>query len=143
MRCPVCDHEQVVGPECDVCGKRLGPSAAPSPAVTSLGALEATRLPGAAVPVEALPELTADRAPEADPRPSGPVPCRYCQHLQAAGKVCERCGMRLPTAVFAAPAVAPARRAEPEVARCRSCGTLAKAGPRCTECGSPIPRVDG
>jgi hypothetical protein len=89
------------------------------------------------IPLERL-ELMVDRAPDDGPRsppPSGVVACRYCRHVQAAGTLCEACGMRLPIPFAAAP-TRPAR--EPVSTRCRACGAPATAGERCGDCGHEV-----
>lgn len=59
------------------------------------------------------------------------VACRYCRTEALPGaKLCERCGMRLPTAELSAP--------DPSAAgavRVCSCGTPIR-GPRCPACGA-------
>jgi hypothetical protein len=60
--CPVCEHQQAQGSECEVCGKRFGSSKVAELPVTALPELERTAF-GAApvVGVTALPELEATR----------------------------------------------------------------------------------
>ncbi len=120
--CPVCEHAQEGGAECDACGARLGAvnPAAEVPTAT-LPDLEPTAIPAtpaAAVPpsgvdadawlertasadvgvtVEplAVERVTADRASR-DRTPASPLTCRYCRTPAAPGQqFCERCGMRL------------------------------------------------
>src|ERR1700754_4757943 len=58
--CPVCEHQQAQGDECDNCGKKLQvPRVAAAVAVPTLPELEQTHHPGGRVAVEApiLPEL--------------------------------------------------------------------------------------
>jgi hypothetical protein len=183
--CPVCEHQQPFGVECEVCGKDLGdlgdlgppPAAAsaleglevtiPAPvgevAVERVGELEATSLPSSqgpvavervpeldmgradaigAVAVERIADLSVDRAPDDGVRtaaPTGAVTCRYCRNVQAAGLICNTCGMRLPKVV----APPPAPTAKPVHARgdvrCRACGAPATPGERCSECGALAP----
>ncbi|MEW5739044.1 MAG: hypothetical protein AB1938_08960 [Myxococcota bacterium] len=182
MKCPVCDHEQAFGLECDVCGKDLGglgalgpPPVAVAPVeglevtipgrvgevvVERLGELESTRAADVDVAVQQLPdveqnqaapvgevpveriELTVDRAPDDGVRvalPSGPITCRYCRNVQAAGSICERCGMKLPVVIIVPQAgAASAKSAEPVHTRCRACGAPATAGERCGDCGQLV-----
>jgi hypothetical protein len=55
--CPVCEHPQAQGAECEVCGKRLVEGPGGIPAVATLDALEPTRQPEVDVPAERLGEL--------------------------------------------------------------------------------------
>lgn len=186
--CPVCEHQQDFGVECDVCGKNLGgldglgpppvreerveglevtvPEPLGEVAVERLGDLEVTNYapvqvtvappppevehsslpPVGAVAVERLAELTVDRVPDDGARtvlPSGPITCRYCRNVQAAGSLCERCGMKLPV-VIVVPEVIGGKllSAEPVKVRCRACGAPATAGERCGDCGKEIPFPD-
>ncbi len=187
VTCPVCDHQQDFGVECDVCGKNLGglDDLGPPPireerveglevtlhepsgevAVERIGELEVTRhapvevaadrtpdvepssLPDAGpVNVERLAEMQVDRVPDDGQRtvlPSGPITCRYCRHVQAAGSLCDRCGMKLPT-VIVVPGVVTGTLLKVEVVkvRCRSCGAPATAGERCGDCGREVPFPD-
>lgn len=173
--CPVCEHAQAGGPECEVCGRQLEPAPDAAAAVPALDGLESTlqapapEAPGAPVPgleltgaaavpapaepilseleftrtapvdppVESIPgvERTGDGAPaeERTPYPAVVV-CRYCRTEAAIGaKICDRCGMRLPTAALPVP--------EPgadEPAHLCSCGTPIR-GPRCPSCGARTP----
>lgn len=186
--CPVCEHQQDFGVECDVCGKALGgldglappPVSAPrladlevtgyAPAgevavapeaaleVTShapTGAvaapppqeLEATSAgPVGEVAVPRLEDLTQDRAVDDGVRtgaPAGPVTCRYCRHVQAAGALCDRCGMKLPTIIVVPGGPASGARGGVAVkTRCRTCGAPATAGQRCGDCGREVPFPD-
>src|SRR5512142_1905623 len=173
--CPVCEHAQAGGSECEVCGARLAvPSAFldAEPPIAPMEGLEPTfqaavpalapeLFPGleptGAAPVPAPP---ADVLPDIEPTTTAPVDppvavlpdmerigdgvpveertpypavvvCRYCRTEAAPGaKLCERCGMRLPTAQLPAPE--PVGSAG--VPMC-SCGTPIR-GPRCPSCGA-------
>jgi len=82
--CPVCEHQQLLGEECQVCGKKLtGPGVVPLP-VEPLPGLESTSLgdAGPAAPV-AIPELEPTRhgpvaaipalTPDVEPTRAAPV----------------------------------------------------------------------
>jgi hypothetical protein len=61
--CPVCEHAQARGEECEVCGKLLGAAGVAAP-VARLEGLETTALSpsgGAPPPPEAIPELEPTR----------------------------------------------------------------------------------
>jgi len=180
ITCPLCEHQQEFGLECEACGKDLGALGAlgPPPARDEpLEGLERQELVGdvaseplldleltpyqrvevaaevtpelertavepvGEVPVEPMIDLSHDRANDTDPRTpmeEGPVTCRYCRHVQPPQRLCERCGMSLPSRAVAAPSSASVR--VPEVrARCRFCGAPALAGQRCGDCGREVP----
>lgn len=83
--CPVCENQQAVGEECQVCGARLtGPGVVPLP-VEPLAGLEATRFDAVpAPPAAALPDLepthlspaAAATAPTPDLEPTRVAPVR-------------------------------------------------------------------
>jgi hypothetical protein len=183
--CPVCEHQQEIGFECEVCGKDLsslsglGGLGPPPIAVQRIAELEIT-VPdrvgdvGAArvaeleanayakvevaaeltpgletsqlakvgeVPVERVADLADDRVRDDGVRtaaPTGQVICRYCKNVQATGTVCDRCGMKLPTALRTE-AAAPKLQTE----RCRACGAPGIIGERCKECGRVIAPQEG
>lgn len=186
--CPVCEHQQAFGVECEVCGKDLGdlgelgpPPVGPSSleglevtipdrigevAIERVGELEATALAQAdapvsvervqeldlgraadvgQVPIERIADLSIDRAPDDGVRtaaPTGAVTCRYCRNVQAAGLICNTCGMRLPKVVE--PPAPPQGAVKAPVyvrgdVRCRACGAPAVPGERCSECGALAP----
>lgn len=66
--CPLCEHVQAAGAECDVCGHRLtGPGTGDLP-VAPLPGLEPTRMERVEVTPDAMPELEATlRAPAQAP----------------------------------------------------------------------------
>lgn len=186
--CPVCEHQQDFGVECDVCGKNLGglDDLGPPPvkeerldglevtshqpsgnvAIERVGELEVTahapvqvateltpdlehnrQADVGAVAVERLADLAVDRVPDDGQRtslPSGPITCRYCRHVQAAGSLCDRCGMKLPTVIVVPTAVTGklVGAAAPVKTRCRACGAPATAGERCGDCGREVPFPD-
>ena len=178
--CPVCEHQQQVGFECEVCGKDLsalaGLTGMPPPPVRveRVAELEVTvpdRVGDVAVDrfseleqnafgkVEIAPELTPDlelnraapvgevaveRVPDmADDRarddgvrtaaPAGQVVCRYCKNVQQSVTLCERCGMKLPTALQTDGAAKTA-----EWVRCKACGAPGPVGERCKESGRVV-----
>lgn len=163
--CEVCGHTFAApaGPAAPVPGlEELEPRPAPIAAVpvAPLLELEPTRFPAAPAPLPAVvldlpveatraaaaPDVAAgglldiDRGREAEeertPQPSGPAPCRYCRHVQAVGRICDRCGMRLPAGQAA---VASVHVTLPEgLVRCRSCGERTPPGGRCPSCGAVL-----
>ncbi len=82
--CPLCDHPQAGGDECEVCGKKLSGFAAAATAIPRLEGLEPSRLDAAPdVAVESVPGLEpthhppvaggADVAPDIEPTRAEPV----------------------------------------------------------------------
>lgn len=75
--CPVCEHQQVQGDECDNCGKKLSAASAATEApVARLAELELTALvrPGLPVQAERLPELELTRVQAGPDLPPQAVP---------------------------------------------------------------------
>lgn len=187
MICPVCEHQQDFGIECDVCGKALGglDGLGPPPVMTQqiegleitrtapvgevpvqrIGELEVThhakvevapdRTPDVEhtaatavgdVPVERMADLSVDRVPDDGQRTvlqPGAVTCRYCRNVQAAGSLCERCGMKLPAFIIVPDVITGTMIAADDVkTRCRACGAPATAGQRCGDCGHEVPYPD-
>ena len=141
IACPVCQHAQEHGAECEVCGKRLVAGLTPADrAIAPIEGLEPTgfvqanvleeplpdlepTLRGADAPVveERTPGLEATRAPPVDVGDAPPVPDL------------ERTAQEIPDD-------APA--ALPDAAICRYCRTPAAPGDRlCARCGVRLPVV--
>ncbi len=181
--CPVCEHAQEFGFECEVCGKDLsGPleGLGPPPItietvaelevttyapVGDVGAdtvgdleanafaraadapvnttpdLETSALPPAGeVAVDRVADISVDRFEDDGVRTAavrGQVTGRYCKNVQPTGTVCDRCGMKLPTALATDGA-----RPVVELVRCRACGAPGPVGERCKECGRVVSPVD-
>ncbi len=166
MICPVCEHNQDFGVECEVCGKALGglDDLGPPPVqiqvvegleatlqsplgevpVEKMGELEVTRF--AAVNIEKVADLSEDRVPDdgqRTPVATGPVTCRYCRNVQATGTMCDRCGMKLPVIAAESDLIVGKIIGDFESkVRCRSCGAPSKAGERCGDCGREVPYPD-
>ncbi|GHG99819.1 hypothetical protein [Comamonas sp. JC664] len=179
--CPLCDHVQPEGTECDVCGKRFPLPTADATPIATLPELEVTphaggRAPvnvaalpdldltrvrsGPDLPVQMVPDLQLTRARDMGPVPVAPmaeldtgraaddgvrtaaplgaVVCRYCRNTQAAGLLCDNCGMRLPRVRPAAGAAVAGRpTADDDGWRaCTSCHTPVRPGKACPECGT-------
>jgi len=151
--CPVCEHQQDQGDECEVCGRRLAERGVPGVTVAPMADLEPTAASASAAlaPEEAPPwleptalpaspgavveALEVERAPSSGPEEPRPPPpsavCRYCRTSAAPGEVfCASCGMRLDRC--RPEAEAPARR-------CRACGARVAEGTTCRVCGARIP----
>jgi ribosomal protein L32 len=74
--CPVCEHQQAQGDECDNCGKKLQAPRPVAVAVAALPELEQTQLPGGRAPVAAdvVPELEVTRLKAGPDLPAQVVP---------------------------------------------------------------------
>jgi hypothetical protein len=139
--CPVCEHQQAEGAECDVCGKRLtrGVSAAEL-AIPAVEGLEPTRHGAADAPAEVVPELeptlhrSATAAPAADLTPgleataAAPVDVEV-EPTPDLERTAEEIPGDLPTIL-------------PAFATCRYCRTPAMPGERvCARCGMRLPVI--
>ena len=142
MICPICEHQQEVGVECDVCGKDLGglddlgpPPAAPQVlegleatvgervgeiALDSIADLEETRFAAGEVAVESMPDM--ERTENA---PVGAL---------AADRVADLVDDRAPDDG--------ARTAAPTGAvTCRYCRNVQADGVLCEKCGMRLPKL--
>lgn len=139
IACPVCEHQQADGAECEVCGRSLVSLGAVDAPVTPLEGLEPTLAapePFAGVG-EAMPELeptlqaspgevALERVAELEPTAAAPV--------EAAG---EPVPDLEPTS---APASLDPRTELPAIPVCRYCRTPAGPGQRsCARCGMQLP----
>ena len=127
ITCPVCEHPQAQGTECDICGRPFPPDVVHTaghadPPPEPVPGLELTAVVAPALPTPAL-------APNA--------PCVWCGHVQGEGRICDRCGMqrhrgeRLGT---------PAAATDDDTPGCPECGHPS-AGSRCRNCGARLPEA--
>jgi hypothetical protein len=135
ITCPLCEHVQAQGGECEVCGRRLPAGPAPLPPVAPIDGLEPTHHLAVAAPASTLAELeSTHRAPvevAADPlelEPTLAAPVDPPVDLMAG---IERTGAEIagdgPTPVSL-------------LVACRYCRTPAASGERiCTRCGMRLP----
>lgn len=140
--CPVCEHQQSTGAECEVCGKRFAPGSLPIPPVAPMEGLEATQHgpvdlgfePGAS-----LPDLEPTLAPPVDaPEESTPgvEPTRTAPVDVDAPPIpdLERLEAGIPGDGPTALPLAPV---------CRYCRTPSVPGERlCSRCGMRLPVID-
>jgi hypothetical protein len=73
--CPVCEHSQPQGPECEMCGKRFGAAVGRDLPVERVAGLELTAVEDVQVAqVAQLPDLEVTRLPSGPDLPLWPVP---------------------------------------------------------------------
>ncbi|ACL65550.1 conserved hypothetical protein [Anaeromyxobacter dehalogenans 2CP-1] len=138
--CPVCDHPQALGSECEVCGKRLALHGVPGDEVSPIDGLEPTRFAAVQAPGEAVPGLEPTRVGEAAFEPAPPDGLAEALEPTLAAPVevdvaptpdVERTGVELP---------ATERTPLPVFVTCRYCRTPAMPGERlCGRCGMRLP----
>ncbi len=138
--CPVCEHPQGAGPECEVCGHRLQALSDAVPSLPALDGLEPTFLPavrGVSTETEPVPGLELTGAapvpappgmiiPDLEPTKTSPVdpPIAALPGVERVGD--------------GAPADEPTPY--PAVVVCRYCRTEAGYGERiCSRCGMRLP----
>lgn len=140
--CPVCEHQQAQGDECDNCGKKLQmPRAAAAVAVQTLPELEQTHHAGGRVAVDAplIPELDSTR------QKAGPdLPVQVVQDMETTraapiDKVSVEAVADLDTGRAADDGV---RTAAPTGAVvCRYCRNVQAEGLVCDKCGMRLPKA--
>ncbi|WP_224249917.1 class I tRNA ligase family protein [Hyalangium gracile] len=140
--CPVCEHQQAQGDECDNCGKKLQvPKVAAAVAVPTLPELEQTHHAGGRVAVDAptLPELAHTRQEAGPDLPPQVVPDMETTRTAPIDKVAVEAVPELDTGRAADDGV---RTAAPSgAAVCRYCRNVQAEGMVCDRCGMRLPRV--
>jgi hypothetical protein len=140
--CPVCDHVQPEGTECDVCGRAFPKGTQPATApVAPLPELELTQIQGGRAPVEApaLPDLDLTR------QKAGPdLPAQVVQDLELTrtgdpGAVPVEQLMDLDTG--RAPDDGVRTAAPTGSVMCRYCRNVQAQGLLCDRCGMRLPRA--
>ena len=140
--CPVCEHAQAAGAECEVCGKRLVAGPAGIPAVPTVEGFEPTRMGGPVAEADPPALLDLERThhdpvdvtvmtvPDVEPTRSPPVDVAAGVRLEVERT--EQAGI---------PDDGPTLL--PRVAVCRYCRTEAMPGERvCGRCGMRLPAVE-
>lgn len=139
--CPVCEHQQAQGDECDNCGKKLQVPRAVAVAVQTLPELEQTLHTGGRVAVDAplIPELDSTR------QKAGPdLPVQVVQDMETTraapiDKVSVEVVTDLDTGRAADDGV---RTAAPTGAVvCRYCRNVQAEGIVCDRCGMRLPKA--
>jgi len=141
--CPLCEHQQLQGDECDSCGKKLQAPRPVAVAVAPLPELEQTQIAGgrAAVATEVVPELELTRQRSGPDLPPQVVPDLAPTHLDKSALAA------VPVAQM--PDI-DTGRAEDDGVRtmapigpvvCRYCRNVQAEGLLCDKCGMRLPRA--
>lgn len=140
--CPVCEHQQAQGDECDNCGKKLtAPRAVAAVAVAVLPELEQTHHAGgrAAVTAELLPELDFTRQKSGPDLPAQVLPEMETTRTAPVDKVTVEAVPEMDTGRAQDDGV---RTAAPTGAVvCRYCRNVQAEGLVCERCGMRLPRA--
>ncbi len=141
--CPLCEHQQLQGDECDSCGKKLQAPRPVAVAVAPLLELEQTQIAGgrAAVATEVVPELELTRQRAGPDLPPQSVPDLAPTHIDKAA---------LASVPVEQMPDMDTGRAEDDGVRtmapigpvvCRYCRNVQSEGMVCDKCGMRLPRA--
>jgi len=134
--CPVCEHAQAQGAECEVCGRKLLHGAAAIPFVAPVEGLEPTRYADVDASGESFPDLEATGQAPVD-APSDPAPDLERGRAAPVDVATDRVP-DLEHGGEGIPGDAPT--AVPAIVTCRYCRTPALPGERvCGRCGMRLP----
>jgi hypothetical protein len=139
--CPLCDHVQPEGTECEVCGRAFPAPATDAAPVAPLAELELTLHTGGQAPVEvaALPELDLTRQKAGPDLPAQVVPDLELTRAGDTGAVPVAALPELDTGRAQDDGV---RTAAPTGAVvCRYCRNVQAEGLLCDRCGMRLPRA--
>ena len=139
--CPVCEHPQAQGDECDQCGKRLVRPRQEAAAVAPLPELELTPHAGSKGPVavERVPDLAATREAPVPAVPAERVADLEPTRSAPAGNVVHAPLLELETGREQDDGV---RTVLPGgAATCRYCRNVQAEGLVCEKCGMRLPRL--
>lgn len=137
--CPVCEHAQAQGTDCEVCGKQLLHGAAGIPEVAPVEGLEPTHHAAVDTGTDFLPELEPTRQARVDAPDEPAVDVDRGREAPVDVTVepvpdVERVGDGIP---------ADGPTAVPAIVTCRYCRTPAAPGERvCGRCGMRLPVFD-
>jgi hypothetical protein len=140
--CPVCEHQQAQGDECDNCGKKLAvQKVAAAVAVPTLPELEQTHHVGGRVAVDApiLPELDQTRQQAGPDLPVQLVPDIETTRTAPIGKVSVETVPEMDTGRVADDGVRTAAPTGKVV--CRYCRNEQAEGMVCDKCGMRLPKA--
>jgi hypothetical protein len=139
ITCPVCEHQQAAGSECEVCGRALAEGRGTDPPVPTLPELEATAYAPSAATGGPIPDLEVTRHAPADEAPPEPVPGLEATAAEAVG-IPDLPPVEGLESTAASPADLPTLL--PLAVTCRYCRTEAREGERiCARCGMRLPVV--
>jgi hypothetical protein len=139
--CPMCEHQQAQGIECEVCGKKLATSAPVAVAVATLPDLEGTQLAGGRAPVAVavIPDLELTRQAPAQGVAVQPVAELDTGRAAAAGNVVVSPIEDMDTGRALSDGARTAAPSGPIV--CRYCRTPQASGLICERCGMRLPKL--
>lgn len=139
--CPVCEHQQAQGIECEVCGKKLVAAAPVAVAVATLPELEQTQLAGgrAPVPVSSIPDLELTRRDAVPNVAVQAVPELDTGRSAKVGNVAAAPMQDMDTGRADAIGAKTAAPVGPIV--CRYCRNVQETGAVCDRCGMRLPKV--
>ncbi len=141
--CPVCEHPQAQGFECDVCGRQLVSSREIAQSVLPLAELEQTLYAdaGAVVLPDTLPDLELTRVDSTAPVPPAPPMPELELFRATAVDVAVQPLPELDAHRLAGPNPAERTPAPTGAAVCRYCRNVQAVGMFCDRCGMRLPRV--
>jgi len=137
--CPVCEHQQAAGFECEVCGKELVPPAARPQApmaVQRVEGLETRPERVGEVPVAPMPELAVSRYRNVEVQVEAVPDVEQTRQAAVGNVAVERLGEL--TEDRAAPVGAPTPVSAGPVT-CRYCRNVQASGVICDRCGMRLP----
>lgn len=139
--CPMCEHQQAQGTECEVCGKKLFTTAPVAVAVTRLAELEQTQLAGGRAPVQtaAIPDLELTAQQAVREVAVQPVPELDTGRSAAAGNVVVAPVQDMDTGRALSDGLRTAAPTGPVV--CRYCRNVQDIGNVCDRCGMRLPKA--
>ncbi|QRK05865.1 hypothetical protein JQX13_37870 [Archangium violaceum] len=139
--CPVCEHQQAQGTECEVCGKKLTAVGPVAVAVAPLAELEQTQIAGgrAPVPVAAIPDLELTARQAVRDIAVQPVPELDTGRSTSPGNVVVAPVQDMDTGRAASDGYRTAAPTGPVV--CRYCRNVQERGAVCDRCGMRLPKV--
>lgn len=139
--CPMCEHQQAQGIECEVCGKKLSAPPPVAVAVAPLAELEQTQLAGGRAPVPAtpIPDLEATRQQAVAGVAVQPVQDMDTGRSAAAGNVMVAPVEDMDSGRALSDGLRTAAPVGPVV--CRYCRNVQESGAVCDRCGMRLPKA--
>ena len=139
--CPVCEHQQAQGTECEVCGKKLFTTAPVAVAVARLPELEQTQLAGGRAPVQtaAIPDLELTAQQPVQNIAVQPVPELDTGRSAAVGNIMVAPIQDVDTGRAVSDGMKTAAPTGPVV--CRYCRNVQDIGAVCDRCGMRLPKA--